>query len=98
VRKITPALLLVLTLLPGAAFAVDNPPREAPPPPIPEHQRQSPHPGFAWRAGRYLWTGHHYRWTQGHWVNPPRPGGVWVPGNWVKRGDHWEYEEGHWKY
>ena len=73
-------------------------PKEAPPPPIPEHIRKSPHPGFAWKAGYYKWNGYHYRWTQGHWVNPPRPGGQWVPGNWIKREDYWEYEEGHWKY
>jgi WXXGXW repeat (2 copies) len=95
VRGIASVFLLACSL--AVAYAQGSP-KEAPPPPIPEHQGKSPHPGFAWKGGHYVWTGHYYRWTQGHWVNPPRPGGVWLPGNWVKRNDHWEYEEGHWKY
>ncbi len=91
------ALLLAFSLLPATSFAF-NKPRQAPPPPRPEHPGQNPHPGFAWKGGYYKWNGFHYMWSQGHWVNPPRPGGEWVPGAWVKQGDHWAYKDGHWKY
>ena len=92
------ALALALSLTTSVLPALDKPPKEAPPPKPVETKGNSPHSGFAWRAGYYKWTGTHYRWSQGHWVNPPRPGGVWVPGSWVKREDHWEYKDGHWKY
>lgn len=93
------SLLLVLALaLMLPALPAQEKPKVAPPPALNENKGESPHPGFAWKAGYYRWSGAHYRWRMGHWVNPPRPGGVWVPGVWVKHEDHWEYKDGHWKY
>ncbi len=93
-----PLLLLLCVLSLRDLRALNNPPKDAPPPPLNERQGNSPHPGFVWKAGYYRWTGNQYRWSLGHWVNPPRPGGVWMPGTWVKHEDHWEFKEGHWKY
>ena len=95
-KKLLPALLLGIALLPAASYAQVYV-QVGPPAPIVEHRPVAPGREFVWVDGYHRWDGHGYVWVPGRWDRPPHPHMHWVAHRWEHRHGGWVMVEGHWR-
>lgn len=79
----------------GPGSSVVEGPREAPPAPREEREREHPRAGFVWVSGRWDWRNGKWDWIGGRWEKE-RPGKRWNAGRWDKQGDRFVWVDGDW--
>jgi hypothetical protein len=76
-------------------------PRSYPVPPPPPWAEMVPAPPpssttLIWQPGHYDWTGDHYEWISGQWVERGGHGTLWQDGYWRRQGNGYVWIPGHW--
>ena len=80
-KKLLPALLLGVALLPAASYAQVYV-QVGPPAPIVERRPVAPGREFVWIDGYHRYDGRAYAWVPGRWEQPPRAHARWERHRW----------------
>jgi hypothetical protein len=68
----------------------------SPPPKRAEIPPAAPSPQALWVDGNWRWTGAHFVWLPGRYIDRPQSDANWIPGYWEHQGGGWVWVEGRW--